>query len=843
MSDRLDDNDSDPVQMTPKHLAGAFLASAFLIGAIFWVAHEAPSLLSPDLSDRFLISLWLALSVLATLTYLLVITGWFSRRIAALVQGLATSNRTLIAMISVFVFGVFVCEAFGIAPPMSSWSTLETPTVSFFSVYTSLFAMLMVGALYLRRLVQELEFAVHDETHRERLYRRLQRIALILVLPLGLLGVVIGNWTGFAPSVWSDGRFEEDTVSALLTYLAIAALFPVIVFALCALVLVIIGAGWLLLRWIGGTETWRRLRGSRLPDDEFNAALRAEREAREEARRRKLAHRDERRDAMLDQRRTELEVFGPVTARLLIWTPVITFIAQAASFVTSYLGVKIYLGLRQENIEWFALALPTPGWFGLPDWLRLPFMSNDVLAVAASFLMAVIIWGFSTAAVAQVRKQRPVPVRIFALVMLLGVASTYTAFIMWNGELATREEMRLSLRETENYLAGFEQFDNETLVNAQREVTNLREQLASELEIARVQSLQAYLSSLRRELDRQRENDASAQRLEVFLQEGAGFFERYTACEAQGCLSELPGRGRVVRELEISLDAFKSNLSLWERLSERRSYHTQQAELSAIDANKKLGALNLDGALTTLRLMRANLIEASGRTPEIIIDTIDQRLQIPISQDARHAGQRVALRVLQDGIDEKRISLSQIREIWATAPLELPREVRVDEVRLDLATDIALLGQVGEELDDVLAERMELQARHQAELALLDGQVRQEAAADRLIERSEAIYGAINRKRDEIGLLAALDVEPVLNKLELLQSETARESIAVSPPIAAPEPLQDFVPTTLAWLIVDYAHLSVVPLLIQIMLDFGYTLVVVIAVAGLLPRTSTKAAV
>jgi hypothetical protein len=152
---------------------------------------------------------------------------------------------------------------------------------------------------------------------------------------------------------------------------------------------------------------------------------------------------------------------------------------------------------------------------------------------------------------------------------------------------------------------------------------------------------------------------------------------------------------------------------------------------------------------------------------------------------------------------------------------------------LVLGQDIGLLGQLRSEFEAIQLRRQQLYLDHNAELEAIRRTVRINADEDLLIQNEGGIFARVNGLRGEIALMGSLDLRPSFSKLGLLESEFAKGQASFRTEAEAYPSIGVYQPTILAFSIIKYAYLSVVPLLIQIMVDFGYTLIIVIVAARL----------
>jgi hypothetical protein len=813
-----------------REAAIAFLACIVGFSALAWMIialDDTPVVTTLDLA-RAAPSV-LVLSLVATGVFLVFKMQSF---VAALRAWIGNMSLVAPVFVTVYVLGVFLFERSGLVPAMRDWAKMAPETVSFFVIYTSAAFLIVSAYFFALRVLRSADARASERLGPKTFAKDFGPFIGVFLVILFVAGLVAAQWLRIGPELGFGSVSDPNFWKFLPIYTIAFVLTPFVIFAVLwglwrLLQMILSGA-----RGIGGTETWRRLAGAKLSEADFAAALAQERAEREELRAERRRLQRSKRFDKNDRLQQEISDFGAITARFLWWAPVVTFFAQLFSFITSYLGIRIYLDLRAENMVW--TKLPIPSVFDLWTPFEIVFRSNDVLAVAASAIMAVIIWGLSSLAVARVRGRQPIPFEIFVFIMVLGAASTYTAFIMWNGELATKEELNLAVGETVQFKGDIEVVDSRNIDNVLRDVSNLETQVVNRREAERATELRGHLLELQQQLDRQSQNFARAVDLRYFLEASKGFQETFRTCEQErGCLSNLAGRGAVVKELEKNVLTFDNNVSILEEMMASRSVLEATARAAAQDAVTNLEKRALTDAQKNISLMRSAMIAAEGEDPITIFRAIDARLSIPISNEAPTESQRQALSSLQDGINAERQKLLGMQADWQASALELPPEIRLDQVGLVLGQDIGLLGQLRSEFEAIQLRRQQLYLDHNAELEAIRRTVRINADEDLLIQNEGGIFARVNGLRGEIALMGSLDLRPSFSKLGLLESEFAKGQASFRTEAEAYPSIGVYQPTILAFSIIKYAYLSVVPLLIQIMVDFGYTLIIVIVAARL----------
>lgn len=829
--------------ITLKSLATDFAVAFVLFSSVFGLIAFVPD--TPPLflqRQEALLALVLGGSALLTLAVQAVRLGWhrFITVILALLAGLVSKAGAI--KFAIYLLGILLCERLGVSPNLEQWSIYNADFWSFFGIYSALFFLFLATIRMGQNATDERENTPWDASKLSSVFAQLKPLALTLAVPMYLAGLVVMEWLGFAPSLSFSNIGTRQSLSFLAVYTAGFLLIPLAISLVVVAVYLSIRTLLNIFKAVGNSERWQRFRGARISKKELEARLLEERAARDEIAKKWRIQKEGEQEGRIIQRQEEIAEFGPITARMLWWSPVLTLGAQAASFVTSYLGIRIYLDLRQANTEWLGYNIPT--WIvdalGMEAGARLSIMSNDILALAASLFMATLIWALSALAVGRVRRQQPIPFVVFFFVIGLGLISTYTAFIFWNGEVATGEQLRLAQRETDRYFTELETIDQRNIGESLREVANLESQAKSVLLEQQVETLRGHLLEVQGVLDALSQDFASYGGIEYFLTSGKDFYETFLECEVSaGCLSNLRGRGEVAKSLTQNIEAFDNNLSTWTRITEARTRHTEAASSAIFQAIDHLQSRQLADAQREVANARAAIIRAIAQDPAVIFGSITSRLSVPIASDAPTQNQRDALASLREGVQLQLTELGSLVAVTEKVPVSLPSEIRLDQIGLPLRQDIGLLVQVRSELDSLMAERERIFSSTEANLEALSATIEVNAREKRLVQRSDDLFSMINGTRDEVETLGYIDLRPVFAKLLLLQADFTNQNAASVPTIEdilSYPAIDEFQPQIIALSILTYAHLSVVPLLIQIMLDFGYTLIVIIVAARLRRR-------
>lgn len=827
-----------------RRFLGDFAISALFVLCVFFGLWSVPQF-RPDWIATTKIAVSFGIGATLFITLLIHVTRhrWVSKFFSSVKRTISAIGKFGMVSILMYLLGLFVFENYGFAPNLNTWLDFERPTISFFAIYTSLFLLLAYGWSFLVRVAKGGN-AKDSETKTattRSVVRRIRPYAVALAVPLYFAGLVVAEWYGVGPKLSLEAFGTSEFWGLLAIYTALFLATPLALGFLLWVLYSLARAVFSVFRWIGRTETWRRIKGVRLSEKELDKILLAQRRRKEEMRLEWRIQKEAHEEAEIEQRSRDIKQFGPIIARLVWWAPRVTALAQAVSFVTSFRGLKILLSLNQDSAVWFSADIPLPKFPAfLPDTWNIVVTNHDLLAGFASMLMAGIIWMLSSAAVGKVRDRERVPFVLPMFIILLGILSTYTAFAMWNGVPATKDEMLTARRENEQFLADMEKIDIRVISKRLQEVANLGTQLRNKQTASQIAALRGHLLLLQNELDKQARSFAKVSDLDYFLQSGIDFYSTYYVCEVEsGCLSNLRGRGDVAKQLQQSKTVFESNQKIWKSLAKERQTHMNLASESSEMALSELENGDKLAAQKAMTKMRSEIILAGGQNPQIVVESTKSLLAVPISNDAPTSSQRGALVSLQEGIDSKRDELNALADVWAEHELELPNEIRLDLLDIQLTQDIILLRQIKSEVSSVEMQRLSEFDNEANELVAIAATISIMANEGFLVGSSSAIYQRINQSRDRIERLGAVDVQALWNKISLLQSQSAIEnSNFVLEGVSYPE-IEDFVPTIFPILIVEKYMSSLIQLLIQIMLDFGYTLILVIAVSQLGRRRST----
>lgn len=816
-----------------------FLIACLLLGCgalgLWVVPSIRPEWLPDDVASTVIIVGIVSVAVSFVLS--LFRSGWVGRVLGVIRAAFGAVGLPGVVTAILYLLGLFLCEQFGIAPPLERWRDLEPETISFFVKYTTLVLLFVVLVIVVAKAIAKIAEDGNRVNSFASFLLKLRPLWPLFFVVTFLAGLIIAHRMGWAPPL------SPESIPEFLLFL------PIYTISLIAL-LVLGWASWriveiviTIIRWIRRTEAWRRLWDRGLTRDEWEKA-RVDRLALKEHKRREEEKKKEEKRAHKaalaaeNRKRIERETreLGPVTARLLRHAPLVTAAAQFISFVTSYLGIKIYLSLRQENVEWLHVPLHVPGFID-PNrpGLDIRIMSNVVLAGGASAVMAIIIWGLSALAVGRVRNHDHVPFVVYLFTIGFGLVSTYTAFIMWNGEIASREALSSGLRDTEAYLAEITGIDERLLADTRREAATVLAELTERRQEMRGRALRGYLLDLQALLDEMGQAFSAVQKLGYFLAAGMQVYPTNLTCEIEyGCLSGQPGEGEVAKELRKHVDTFRSSVATWEDLKVARAVRTGDARSAANEALRLIGERDLVSAQAEIARLREAIIGISAENPAVILDKLIARLSVPLSKEAPSAGQREALKRLQLEVEKDLQAIRQMSRIWTAHDFLLPPELRLDEVALDIGADMILIGEAIEALDTRIAERDGVADDRQLDIDALFARIQQDATSDRLIAGSSEIADLINRQRDLIeAQLSNYNPRAIAVQFELLQSGDG-ELRQRFPDFEVDYPrIDNFEVKTLAVLILDYWYLSVVPLMIQLMLDFGYTLSIIIVVSRL----------
>jgi hypothetical protein len=190
-------------------------------------------------------------------------------------------------------------------------------------------------------------------------------------------------------------------------------------------------------------------------------------------------------------------VFPPKVAGLVGVAPFVIYFAQAICFFTAYFGIYLLLSSKVKAFQLFALSIP-------PKLVSTFHLNVDTIAVsnltlialAGSFILALVISWLASIVLQYLFEGQKAPSILVVLVVVTGLLSTYCGFTMWNGVVATADELRRGVATTKVLVAEFGDIEIRTLEVALSAATAQVDALDRELERSTRKALTARSAEL-----------------------------------------------------------------------------------------------------------------------------------------------------------------------------------------------------------------------------------------------------------------------------------------------------------------------------------------------------------
>ena len=534
--------------------------------------------------------------------------------------------------------------------------------------------------------------------------------------------------------------------------------------------------------------------------------------------------------------------FGRPIAGLLLVAPLLMGAAQIVSFLTSYLGLTTLWGAVADE-RWLDLRIPVGA--GLAELLALNDGVIDielsrltVLAFLGSAVLSATIWFAGCLAVARVREVKPVPRGLFALIFALGLISTYSAFLMWSGQVASREELRDGLRETEAYAAAVNQSDLRLLKPLTDLVASEADNIAGQLASERRSALSTELADLRQALRATQESYREiADRLPP-LADLTSLYQANYRCEvATGCLTQLAGRGAVARNLLILAAGFGAAAVSWAEMLDRHIAIFDAAMRSGQQVELALADDQFDAARRELDAMHGHLRELRAATPMPVLSALRLQASRPVTEGfGGHAKllpqQQDALSKLDGDLAAVYSTVQRLIDDAAIARTELPARVDVNAIGRDSVVELFQLRKLGGYVDHLLQGRRASIDRVLGDIGSLTAEVDALPSGPELINARDVIAQQLNTVRLRLqDTVEPIDLGPLRDRAGKLERSRPRiETLLAAMEVTERTALPEFRLIPLHLSVLRYAHLSVVSGLIQCTLDFLATLGIAFAI-------------
>jgi hypothetical protein len=755
-------------------------------------------------NDLSWIVFWLVVAVLASSAY------YFTRMLFSLVQlDYVTIDliRYLFVVILMYFAGAFLLEKLRISPPIETWTLTSYSTITFFILYTSFLVALvyLFQSNWFRWARSELVDGIYGIDF-VSIWNALQILILFLVpaVILAKLHVVpvssdIGTW------------FDRSELTNTLVFFCIYGFS----------VLVIYMVGKPIVRLVAYL---------------FRPVVPSE---------------------------PSYDLYGPNIAWWIRLSIMFTIIAQFVCFFTAYFGLKLLLseeGVTSVEVVSFPIphrlaeTLHVGG--GAIVWTQL-----QVISLVVAFILSAGISYFAAMAIENLleghRASWPLPI----LVAVLGLLSTYCGFTMWNGSAATAEELRHAIQATRSQVDEFRDIDINTLGAAASDANAQISALERRVEQDERERLEAQFDGLNREVLSQESSYQALAAAAVSFDSNAEEFGRMAENERlTGASSLVPGYGAVARELQRISRAYKT---AGDSISEVQKTHDaikgDFSKLGAETYSDIVKKVPLEALRNDLHATRTKADDFFNIDLRPILENLEAELKQPLppvfSSAAKiKSAQLEALKSVKDNLTHE---ANKIDGILASNPRKVPAADHEDsssqgsaETRegKTLVDDLAVFLK---EINDLNAHRQRDRSAIVDDLDQGSAKITTDSKEGSLYFDRADIVNIIGKARSELSKLSFVNTDSLENTLTKIDSEIGKldtnanmingyikvidtNRIAKLIPKSASYPkVEDFQLTPLALGVLKYFYLSLPLLLIQVFIDFGYTIALIFGVSSM----------
>jgi hypothetical protein len=560
-------------------------------------------------------------------------------------------------------------------------------------------------------------------------------------------------------------------------------------------------------------------------------------------------------------------LYGPNIAWWIRLSIMFTIIAQFVCFFTAYFGLKLLLSEEGvTSIEVFSFHIPQT----VVQTLHLSgeyivWTQLQVISMVVAFILSAGISYFAAMAIQNLLEGHPVSFRLPILVVVLGLLSTYCGFTMWNGSAATAEELRHAIQTTKSLVDEFRDTDSKTLGAAADDASAQVSALERRVEEDERARLEARFYELNNEaLVRESSYQALAAEAVSFGGDAAEFARMADNERLTGASSLVPGYGAVVRELQRISRAYKTAA---DSISEIQKTHDAiKGEFSSLagqaysDIVKKAP---LDALQKDLHAAQAKADDFFNIDLRPVLQNLEAELGQPLppmfsSVAGIQSAQMQALKSVKDNLANEADKIGQIvaanpRKVQPAADGD-PSSQSSAQIRAGTALVDDLAAFV-KNIGDLNAARQQERSRIVEELDQGSEMISSDSKTGTLYFDRAGIVNAINKARSELTELAIVDSDSLSNTLSKLNSEIADLDVKTSaineyikaidtariaklvPKSASYPKVEEFQLSPLALGVLKYFYLSLPLLLVQVFIDFGYTIGLIFGVSSMHRRS------
>ena len=562
------------------------------------------------------------------------------------------------------------------------------------------------------------------------------------------------------------------------------------------------------------------------------------------------------------------DLYGPNIAWWIWLSIMFTIIAQFVCFFTAYFGLKLLLSEEGvTSVEVFSLHIP----HRVVELLNLDsgtivWTQLQVISMVVAFILSAGISYFAAMTIQNLLEGHPVAWRLPILVVIFGLLSTYCGFTMWNGSAATAEELRQAIQTTKSQVDEFRDIDINTLGAAASDADAQVSALERRVEQDERERLEALFDELNKKVLAQERSYQALAAAAVSYDGDAAEFARMADNERLvGASSLIPGYGAVAREFQRIGRAYKTAA---DSVSEIQKTHdaikgdlTQLGAAAYADIVKKAP---LDALRKDLHALEAKASDFFNIDLRPVLENLEAELGQPLppvfsSAAGILSAQMQALKSVKENVSNEADKIGQIVAANPRGALRADHEDPSSQANAQIQEGRALV----EDLAVFVKDINELNAGRQQDrsniLAALDQgaeKISSDSKEGTLYFDRSSIVDIIDKARSdlsELSFAAADSLDNTLNKIngEIgaldAKSSDVNEYIKVIDtnriakliPRAASYPkVGEFQLTPLALGVLKFFYLSLPLLLVQIFIDFGYTIGLIFGVSSMHRRSA-----
>jgi hypothetical protein len=548
------------------------------------------------------------------------------------------------------------------------------------------------------------------------------------------------------------------------------------------------------------------------------------------------------------------DLYGPNIAWWIRLSIMFTIIAQFVCFFTAYFGLKLLLYREGvTSVEVFSVHIPQRILETLNlDAGTIVWTQLQIISMVVAFILSAGISYFAAMTIQNLLEGHPVSWPLPVLIVVLGLLSTYCGFTMWNGSAATAEELRQAIQTTKSLIDEFRDIDAKTLGAAAGDANAQVSALERRVEQDERDRLEARFDDLNKEVRAQESSYQALAAAAVSFDASAAEFAKMAQNERlTGASSLVAGYGAVTRELQRISGAYKTAA---ESISEIQRTHdalkgdlNQRAAETYSDIVKKAP---LDGLRNDLHAVEAKANDFFNIDPRPVFENLEAELRQPLppvfsSVTGIQSAQMDALKSVQANVTNE---ADKIAQVVAASPKNLPRandvepasqgNAQIQEGRA-LIEDLAVFVR---DINDLNAQRQQDRSSIVAALDQGSEKISTDLKEGTLYFARSSIVDIINKARSDLNELSLFDSDSLNNSLNKINFEISRLDVKTSdvneyikvidtnriakliPKVASYPKVSEFQLTPLALGVLKFFYLSLPLLLVQIFIDFGYTI-------------------